>query len=248
MEAKLLTLTLSSVLVMHSAAALSAFTVDAGNDGFTGWTEGLTSGSASENGRFLGPSGTSMDTYGDSWGFYANSGATASSTYAFGDTLSVGDTVEISVSLGFIDDGGAVGFGLQNSSNVNRFESYYLAGDAADAFKITDLGIQENITGATTTYSSANWVNNSDFLTFLFTQGDSDTYTLSVDGVAITNTGLDLAASDISQIRLFNMSAGSGSDFNQYFNSLNVIPVPEPSVALTALLGLGWFARRKRSV
>ncbi|MFK7910118.1 MAG: PEP-CTERM sorting domain-containing protein [Akkermansiaceae bacterium] len=245
----IITYTIALILFHPSAFAATAVGVDAGSDGFTGWTENNTSGDSGLNGRFLGVSGTTMDTSGNSWGFYANSGQTASSYYDLSSALVAGDTVSIQLSLGFINSGGVVGIGFQNSAGVNRFETYYRGGDATDAFKINDAGGEENVTGVTTAYSSSNWINDSASQTILFTQGAGNTYDLSFNGTSITNLGLNLTNSDISRIRIFNFNAGNGNNFNQYANNLTVTPVPEPSTAALFLLaggGLMAFSRRRK--
>jgi len=234
-------------LTLISSAMAQSVSVNA-TSGFTGWTEQNTSGNGSLNGRFTAASGTSMDTGGNSWGLYANSSQTAANIYNFGSTLAVGGYVEISVSLGNIASGGTVGFSLQNSGGTNRFESYYIGVNASDTFKLNDAGGQENITGPTTSFASSSWASpNFQFQTIRFTLGASNTYTLSFDGVNVTNTGLTIAASDISRIRIFNFNAGSGGASNQYFNSLTVVPEPSTSVLL-GLAGAALVAFRRRRV
>lgn len=233
-------------MALTLSAAEANIAVDA-TSGFTGWTEQLTSGNGSENGSFIGASGTGMDTGGSSWGLYANTGQTSAQVYDFGSVLQVGDTVSLSVSIGFIDAGGTVGFGLQNSSGDNRFESYYIGG-STDAFKLNDSGGQEDITGVSTSFGDATWNDGTpSFLTFTFTQEAADAYSLEVGGVSVTNAGLNLTASDISQIRIFNFNAGSGGTNNQYFNSL-VSSVPEPSAfaLIGGLFALGFVCLRRR--
>ncbi|GAB4170290.1 MAG: hypothetical protein Fur0032_09080 [Terrimicrobiaceae bacterium] len=232
---------------MLSATTVLAqnISVNAGANGFTGWTEQNTSGNGSENGRFLGASGTSMDTSSQSWGLYANTGQTASNIYTFGETLTPGDYVEIKLSLGNIGSGGTVGFGLQNSTGTNRFETYYIGFDSNDSFKLNDSGGQENITGVTTTFASSSW-SNSAFQTIRFTLGASNTYTLSFNGNSVTNTGLTIAASDIDRIRIFNFNAGSGGPSNQYFNSLEVVPEPSTLAMLAFGAGGGLLLWRRR--
>ena len=139
--------------------------------------------------------------------------------------------------LGDIDTGGVVGFGLQNSSSVNRFETFYIGGDPVDSFKLIDAGGTQNITGADTSFGSSAWKNGA-FQKVRFTLGENDSYTLIFDGVQVSNSGLTLAASDISQIRIFNFNAGWGeTGRDQFFNNLTV--VPEPSSYM--LLGLAGF-------
>lgn len=225
MKKTLLTLT-SLTLTCSSLLALN-ISVNAGADGFTGWTESNSSGNPSENGRFTSGSGTGMDTSGVSWGLYANTSQTASNIYDFGGILQAGETVTISISLGNIVSGGTVGFGLQNSGGTNRFETYYIGEDSSDTFKLNDAEGQENISGPTTSFTSSSWSNNN-FQTIEFTQETGNTYRLKFNGVDVTNPDRNLTASDISQIRIFNFNAGSGGASNQYFNSLSV--VPEPSI------------------
>ena len=215
-------------------------------NGFTGWTITTTSNNTSENGNFLGSSNNTIDTGGQSWGLYANSGQTVAMTYVFGATLPVGGYVEIKLSLGDIDSGGTVGFGLQNSSATNRFETYYIGFDPVNSFKLNDAGGPEDVIGANTTFANSSW-SNSKFQTIRFTLLPSDTYSLEFNGVPVTNSGLTITASDIDRIRLFNFNAGSGSSKDQFFNSLVVVPEPG-TVAMMILSAAGglilWKKRR----
>lgn len=234
---------LVAVLLGSGSTVASIVSVNAGANGTTGWSFSNTSGNGSQNGAFTGAAGTTA--MGTSWGLYANSGQTASQTYSFASalntalgvsTLPVGGTVRIDISLGF-NNGGTVGIGLQNSSGVNRFETYYIGNDSTNAFKLNDAGGQENITGPNTSFNASSWTANpAQFQTILFTQLAGNQYSLSFDGVAVTNSGLALAASDISQIRFFNFNAGSGDGNNQYAN--NLVVVPEPGMTAFGVMGL----------
>jgi len=235
-------------LASGAFAQWSDISDNAGANGFTNWTEANEGGGV--KGRFLGSSAPAgMNTSGGagtnvSWGLYAQSAQTAANIYTFPSTLPVGGYVQIDISLGSIANGGTVGFGLQNSSAVNRFEAYYIGGNESDTFKLNDAGGQENVAGPTTTFTSSSYANGN-FQTVRFTLGATNTYTLSFDGVDVSNAGLTITASDISQIRIFNFAAGGGND--QFFN--NVAAVPEPSTyALLALgaAGLGAHLIRRR--
>lgn len=238
-----LTVVLMATLLGSDSAVASIVSVNAGTNGTTGWSFATTSGNSSLNGAFIATAGTTA--MGTSWGLYANSGQTASQTYSFASalntaigvsTLPVGGSVQIDISLGF-NNGGTVGISLQNSSGANRFETYYIGNHATDAFKLNDAGGQENITGPNTSFSASSWTASpNQFQTILFTQLAGNQYSLSFDGVAVTNSGLTLAASDISQIRFFNFDAGAGSGNNQYAN--NLVVVPEPGTAACGVMGL----------
>lgn len=237
----------SSIVVLLLAAspaicsAATTFAIDAGNDGWAGWTEVLTSVNGSENGTFLGgaANGSNINTTGSfgtvSWSLYANSGQTASRFYDFSSILTTGQSVSLAMDNGSIDTGGTVGFSLQNSGGTNRFEYYYIGGDSVNSYKINDAGGQENVTPNVGFTSTG--------LVLSFTQLAADSYSFSINGNPITNTGLSITASDISRIRLFNFNAGGGND--AHFNSLAV--VPEPSAALLGGLGAIILLRRRRN-
>jgi len=232
-------------LAIGLAAAVNAqnITIDAGHNGFTGWTE--TTSNATFAGSFLGnqPVTNTSGIWGDvSWGLWANSSATVGEVFPLGGNLAVGGSVTITISLGNMDGGSVVGFGLQNSSGTNRFESYYVGG-STDAWKLND-GAQEDITGPVTTWGFSSW-SNSTKQTIKFTLLASNAYSLSFNNVDATNTGMFLGTSDISQVRIFNYNAGTTSSNNQYFNSLSV--VPEPSAIALLGLGLAAFALRRKT-
>ena len=231
---------MKKLLIISGLALGLAFTanaqniaVDAGNNGFVGWTK--TTSNATFADSFLGDQ-TVTNTSGVwgnvSWGLWANSMETVGEVYPLGGNLTVGGSVTITISLGNMDGGSVVGFGLQDSGGSNRFECYYVGG-GTDAWKLND-GAQEDITGPVTTWGYSSW-SNSTKQTIKFTLLPSNAYSLSFNGVDATNAGMFLGSSDISQFRIFNYNAGNGASNNQYFNSLTV--VPEPSAL--ALIGLG---------
>jgi hypothetical protein len=235
-------LRISAILIVSSSVVFSAttFSIDAGNNGWTGWTEVLSSGTPSERGTFLGGAvnGSDINTTGIngtvSWSLYANSGGEANRIYDFGSSMTVGQSVVIDMDNPGIATGGVVGFSLRNSSSQNRFEFYYIGGDSVNSYKINDSSGQENVS-PTVPFTTGG-------LSLEFTLLASNTYSFSINGADIANSGLNLTASDISQIRIFNYNAGSGQD--AHFNSFELIP--ESSTALLGGLGMLALLRRRR--
>jgi hypothetical protein len=218
-----------------------------GGSGFGGWV--LTSGTNS--GFFMGTSGN-IDTAGVSWGMSASNGDTASAVRPFtgpsgARQLAVGQSISLAMDNGVIQTGGMVGFALDDGLGAPRFEFYYLGGDSVDSYKININGAQFNLNLPFTANGFSN---------ITFTLGASNAWSLSIteNGVAGTmnyssTSFANLAASNIAQINLFDINAGSGS--SNFFNSLGINAVPEPSVmsllAGSAILS-GWrFIRRRRA-
>ena len=216
-------------------------TGDNGGTGFSAWTITAEANSgvfiASSTGNGTGGS-LGIDTSGDSWGMFGNSGATVSAIRPLTGILAEGNTFSLQMDNGNIQAGGTVGFGLQNSSGTNRFEFYFQGGDANYTLNI---GGVESDTGIGFT---------DDGLTLTFTQLAADAFALSVtpNGGSESLFSGTLVASDISQVRLFNSNAGAGGPSDAFFN--NIVVVPEPSslslLAGPALLGAWFFARRRR--
>lgn len=238
------------VACLSTARANAATIVSVSGTSISGWTFSNTSLDGGQNGAFTSTVGTLSGTW---WALYANSSQTASQTYSFAGALAgvgqsalvPGDTVQIDVSLGF-NNGGTVGIALQNSSGLNRFETYYIGNHVSDSFKLNDAGGQENITGPNTTFSASDWNGNpSNYQQILFRQLAGNAYSLSFNGTPVTNTGLTITASDITQVRFFNFNAGAGSDRNQYANNLVVVPEPT-SLLVFAVGGLVWAVRALR--
>lgn len=217
---------------------------DNGGTGFGGWV--LTSSTSS--GTFVGSSQTNgagtegnIDIGGRSWGLYANSGNTSDAVRTFSvgglnasNVLAPGESFQISFDTGYID-GGTVGFALQNASFANRLEVYFVGGDPSYTVNVGGTPFSTGVG-----FSSAG-------ITIKYTQLASDGWTLDVGGTTIlSSTTAPVAASDISQVRLFNFNAGPGQSHDQYFNAMSV--VPEPAAAAMMVAGAGVLAFRRRRI
>jgi hypothetical protein len=253
---KLISITLLGLSLCTPLAWGSLVAVDnAGN--YTSWANGNNLGSGfgawalsgtANSGFFLGtsanngtPTSGNINTSGKAWGLFANSGTTASAVRPFtGGSLAAGQQFHIQMDNGNIQSGGTVGFGLQNSSGVNRFEFYFVGG--ATTYTINIGGTLIN-TGISFT---------DDGLSLVFSQNSANGWALDVtpSGGSTSQFSGTLAASDISQLRLFNFNAGSGSSADAFYNNIQVVPEPT-HVALgifggALLLGGGWQHWRRR--
>jgi Bacterial Ig domain len=197
-------------------------TGDNGGSGFGSWTLTTTSGNVNDNGHFIGSSTGNgngdgnadgdINVSGAAFGLYANSGNTAGAIRPFG-ALQVGQTISLRMDNGFISTSSTVGFGLRDASNVNRLEFYFTGGNSF--YRVSDSAGVNN----TTLGFSDEGMNVS------FTLTGANTYSLTVSqlvGGSQTITGTLSAGGPITNLRLFNFNAGSGSASDAFFNSLAI--------------------------
>lgn len=109
-------------------------TGDNGGTGFGAWTLG-TIGSGGAAGHFIGDSSNNagggsgnINTAGESFGLYAEPGMVSEAFRPFTGALSVGQIFLIDFDNGWVDEGGTVGLGLQNSAGQNRIEFFFIGG------------------------------------------------------------------------------------------------------------------------
>ena len=226
-------------------------TGDNGGTGLNPWvltntgTAGFFIGNSAGNGS--GSSGN-INTSGESWGTFANSGGLASAVRSFttggsnGQSfLGNGETFSLRLDNGFIQAGGTVGFGLQDSAGVNRFEFFFAGGGSG-------YTVSGSVNQTTTHGFSA------DGLTALFTLTGVNTYSFDVTYNTgspttenFTGTLKGTAGAGIDRVRLFNANAGAGGSNDAFFNSITVVPEPTSLGLLGAsLVGLAIIRRRRR--
>ena len=200
--------------------------------GFGAWAlsgsdnSGFFLGDSAQNGAPI-PSGN-INTSGKAWGLFANSGTTASAVRPFtGSALAANEQFLIRMDNGNIQSGGTVGFALQNSSSVNRFEFYFVGGGSDYTINFGGMIINTGI-GFT-----------DDGISLVFAQGAANAWALDVTpaGGSTSHFSGTLAASDIAQLRLFNANAGNGGANNAFYNDIQVVPEPA-NVALAIFGGL----------
>lgn len=215
-----------------------------GGSGFGPWTltfsgnSGNFLGSSTDNGDGSGPG---IDTGGQSWGLWANSGGETHGyrPFTFGD-LQVNQQFEIDFDNGWVQDGGSVGLGLQNSSGDNLWEFYFFGGQ--DYYKINDLVAHHD--------SFLPFTDDGLSLLFTLTGPTSYTFSVTVKGGTTSNyTGYLISQADqgIERAHIWNYNAGPDAQRNGYWNSMSV--VPEPVTVGLIILGIGGLLthlRRRR--
>ncbi|WP_026778180.1 T9SS type A sorting domain-containing protein [Polaribacter sp. Hel_I_88] len=181
--------------------------------GFSDWTFDTGTPSGGFAGRFTGSFSTELDVSGNSFGLFANSGNGASSgaTTIFPKTLQEGDSFQVAVGINFRD--GNKGFDLRNSSNGTVI-NFNVSND------------EYNLTGTSGLFSNEYDANT--VITFTFTQNATNvSWTASRTGgrtESQSGTVASITPGTITNIRLYNVSAGSNDDGggarNFFFNSL----------------------------
>jgi|GEM_PF-806600 len=223
------------------------------NDSFNG----SFLGSATDNDNFTGPYGDNINTSGQSFGMYANSGNRIVAYRGFNSSLSLNDTFRWSMDNGGVDEAGAsVGLSLRNQNfNANpgdqfsneRFRFSFMQGFAN--YRITDSGGDID--------TGISWRRSGLDLEFELTS--DNTYTLTVLDV---DTGSNLGTfnrtlggtsdATLDSFAIFNNYAGSGGDRNAYFNNFEIesfdanAAVPEPGTMMLSLFGVLFFRLLRR--
>ncbi|MCB9283531.1 MAG: lamin tail domain-containing protein [Lewinellaceae bacterium] len=200
------------------------------NDGsrFEAWTNIQTPGTPTYSGVFIGSSTGNGDgdfngdgDIGTSWGFYANTSNTAEATRPFSNPLSVGQTFSIQMDNGWIDNGGTVGFGLQNNIGQNVWEFYFTGGGSS--YTINE--------GSGPVATLVGFTDEGLVLDFLLTSSTTYQLTLTelINGNTHTYTGSLMSpggGSTIDRVRLFNYNAGNGGTQDAFFNSMQICNAP----------------------
>jgi 1,4-alpha-glucan branching enzyme len=183
----------------------------------------VNSSTQTDNGAAPGNGSNDINTAGVAWGMTALNGALASATRPFPSPLTNGQSFQIDMDNGFINSGGSVGFALQNSSG-NAVWQYYFSG-GSNTYTINAASVSGS--------ALPNFTDVGMHLTFSLTS--TNMYSLSVlaytpggtagQGTTYNYTGTLLNPTGglaITSVRLFNLNAGGGTNFNAYFNSMSI--------------------------
>jgi PEP-CTERM motif len=242
-----------TVVASDNAGNYTSWPQTANNgSGFGNWSYNNTTPDGGYSGQFLGASGNINSGNGDAFGFYANSGSTqadgnsmAQAIAPFSEgSLTANQTFSIQMQNGNVtDNGGQVGFSLQNNSGNNIFQFYFNGGES-------DYYLNVYTAQATPVQIDTGVGYTAGAMTLDFTQGSGDAWSFSFyEGSTLENTltssgtGDLLWANTISQANLYSLNGGSsrtlGDNGNLFFNNLEITSVPEPSsLVLCGLSGL----------
>jgi len=184
---------------------------DNGGFGFGAWLLYTSSTNGNNNGRFMAEA-LSVDIGTPAWGLYANSGNLSEAKRILTNTLQIGQTLSVSMDNGFIDPGSGVGVAVQNISGDTLWEFFFNGGDQFYTISggTTDVGwtstgidVAFTLTG-TSTFRAA------------ITPRGSNTRVIEGALNPSTNTMA------ITRFRAWNFNAGSGSDYDVFFNHLAI--------------------------
>ncbi len=220
---------------LNSGTGFGAYTVTSNNTGNTG----AFLGDSTKNGS--GTSGGINDASGTSFALYANSGGQELVNRSFtadasgSSLLAAGQTFSLGFDNGLVNTGSTVGINLFNANNVALFTFEFVGGGNFYSYD-TGTGTQTNTTVGFTDGG----------LNLSFAQGAGNAFTFTVTPVGGTATTINgtLASSAISQFQVFDNNAGSGPQFDTFFNAPTV--VPEPSTWFISLAGLGLLGAVRR--
>lgn len=184
---------------------------DNGGAGFGEWQLYTSSTNPSHNGRFIS-SGSGIDIGIPAWGLYANSGNLSEAKRVFASALTTAQIFRVKLQNGFIDPGSGVGVGLQNIGGDTLWQFFFNGGDT-----------NYNITGAST---DIGWNNNGIEIEFTLTGPSAYRADITPHGgskLSITGSLENYADMSVRVFRAWNWNAGSGSDFDVFFNELQVV-------------------------
>ncbi len=212
---------------------------DAATSGGTGWTDNWT---------FTGRSGTANIFIGDStsngagsnndadintgrkaWALYSGTTELIDATRNF-PSLTPGDSLRLHMDNGWVSSGGSVGFNLRNSSGESLLEFYFAGGDSFYSL-VDGSGVNSTSIGFT-----------DQGLDIEFTLTGTEDYSIRIVPIGAESTAQTITGTlpspsggqDIARLRLYSFAAGTGANYDVFFNDISVYARPD-----TILTGSG---------
>ena len=185
---------------------------DNGGTGFGSWALYTSSTNPSENGRFMATA-AAVDIGTPAWGLYANNGQLSEAKRLLANPMAVGQTLAVRMDNGYINAGSGIGIALQNLTGDTLWQFFFNGGDTY--YSITD--------GT----NSIGWTSSGIDVEITLTGPTSFVSRITpIGGVTRTNTGnfaSQANSTDVTVFRAWNYNAGTGSDYDFFFNNLRLI-------------------------
>ncbi|HMO04628.1 MAG TPA: alpha/beta hydrolase-fold protein [Kiritimatiellia bacterium] len=184
---------------------------DNGGSGFGAWVLTTSTTNVNNNGRFMATS-AAVDIGTPAWGLYANNDNLSEARRLFAAPLAPGQTLRVSLDNGFIDTGRGIGIAVQNDTNATLWEFYFNGGDATYSINgaATDIG----------------WTSTGIDLELTLTGPTQYLARITPRGGTVREIAGNLiprASTAATRFRAWNYSAGSGSDYDVFFNHLELV-------------------------
>ncbi|HMO50522.1 MAG TPA: PQQ-dependent sugar dehydrogenase [Kiritimatiellia bacterium] len=192
-----------------------------GGFGFGSWNLN-TSGDPANGGFFMGEGAGNLNIGPRAWGLYANNGQTTWAERTFNEPLVVGSVFRVRFDNNWIEDNGITAVHLSNSDQQHLWFLEFIGGESSYRMsdQVTDMG----------------WTDQGLDITFTLTSATEYEVTVVRAGTTThtyTGTLVSRANMTIDRTRFWNISAGTGGEYNFYFNDLE-ITTPDLNTITTA--------------
>lgn len=181
-----------------------------GGAGFAPWVLAVTGGVS--GGHFVAETnapGINMDKR--AWGLWANSGTTAEALRSIAVPLIAGDAVALRFENNLVDSGRRVGIDYMNASGVLLARFFFIGGQTT--YRVDDFAGQR--------VTMIPWTNQG--LDVVFRVASDTEYLLTCGGYHVPGKLKTAADMHVASVRVWNDSAGTGSDHDMFVNDLSVL-------------------------
>lgn len=179
--------------------------------GFAAWSMYTSTSDVNQAGAFVCSNAPQCNIGTKAWALYANSGQLSEAKRSFNSALTTADVFFAKFENGYIDGGRGAGIALQNAGGETLWQFFFNGGDTN--FSITGNTTDIGWTGAGLEISFRLTATNAYSVQILPYGSSTRTITGNIE---------NLADKTLARFRVWNYSAGSGSDYDVFFNDLRV--------------------------